>query len=128
MARLRTKFKPKQQIGWWTLQSVIAEQPSAYRCGDRWSVKCRCGTIGSVTHEALQTGRSRSCDDCAKRYRAQHNDAAQLAELGALIIGDEWTTLYKRSPHGAISACERRLSAERAQCETFAKIVRGIKK
>ena len=127
MARLRTKFEPKQQIGWWTLQRVTTEDTSAYRCGDRWSVKCKCGTIGSVTHEALQTGRSRSCDDCAKRYRAQHNAPEQLAELGALIIGDEWATLYKRSPHGAISACERRLSAERAQCATFAEIVRGIK-
>jgi len=128
MARLRTKFKPKQVVGWWTLQSVIAEQPSAYRCGDRWAVKCRCGTVGGVTHEALQTGRSRACDACAPKYRALHDAAAQLAELGALVIGDEWTTIYKRSPPGAISACERRLSAERAQCETFAKIVRGIKK
>lgn len=127
MARLREKFSAKQKIGWWTLQSVTTEQPSAYRCGDRWSVKCRCGTIGNVTHEALQTGRSRACDACAPKYRAQHNAPEQLAELGALIIGDEWAPLYQRSPHGAISACERRLSAERAQCATFAEIVRGIK-
>ena len=127
MSRPRTKFKPKQVVGWWTLQRVTTEDASAYRCGDRWAVKCRCGRTGSVTHEALQTGRSRSCDACAKSYRAQHNAAAQLAELGALIIGDEWTSLYKRDPHGAISACERRLSAERVQCATFAEIVRGLK-
>ena len=129
MSRPRTEFKPKQIIGWWTLQRVTTEDASAYRCGDRWAVKCKCGTIGSVTHEALQTGRSRSCDACAKSYRAQHNAAAQLAELGTLIIGDRfvWASLYKRDPHGAISACERRLSAERATCATFAEIVRGLK-
>jgi hypothetical protein len=127
MSRPKTKFTPKQVIGWWTLQRVATEDASAYRCGDRWAVKCRCGAIGSVTHEALQTGRSRACDACAPKYRALHDAAAQLAELGALIIGDEWAPLYQRSPHGAISACERRLSAERAQCATFAEIVRGLK-
>ena len=126
MSRPRTKFEPKQTVGWWTLQRVTTEDASAYRCGDRWAVKCRCGRTGSVTHEALQTGRSRSCDACSQKYRAQHNAAAQLAELGTLIIGDEWASLYKRDPHGAISACERRLSAERATCEIFAKIARGI--
>lgn len=127
MARLRTKFKPKQKIGWWTLQSVIAEQPSAYRCGDRWSAKCRCGTIGSVTHEALQTGRSRACDACAPKFRALHDAAAQLAELGALVIGEQWATLYARSPQNAMIACERRLAAAHAQLETFARLARANK-
>lgn len=126
MSRPKQVYRPGQIVGWWTLLRVSHEDASAYRCGDRWTVQCRCGSTGSVTHEALQTGRSRSCDRCAKRYRAQHDVAAQLAELGALIIGDQWRSLYALDPHGAISACERRLSAERATCEIFAKAAHGI--
>ena len=95
------------------------------RTGDVWTVQCRCGAVSTVTHEALQTGRSRACDACAKAYRQQYNAPQQLADLGALVLGDAWAKLYATSPQNAMRAAERRLSADRIQLETFARLARG---
>ena len=125
MGRAKTAFAPKQRVGWWTLERVIHLPPTPGRTGDQWHVRCQCGARSHVTHEALQTGRSRACDACAKAYRQQYNAADQLADLGAMVLGDAWAKLYATSPQNAMRAAERRLSADRIQLETFARMARG---
>lgn len=121
MGRAKTAFARGQVVGWWTLERVLHLPPTPGRTGDQWATRCRCGFKALVTHEALQTGRSRACDGCARAYRAQHNHEQQLADLGYTVLGDQWAELYERSPERALLAAERRISAERAQLETFAR-------
>jgi len=122
MGRAKTAFAKGAKVGWWTLERVLHLPPTPGRTGDQWTVRCKCGARSCVTHEALRAGRSRACDGCAKAYRQTYNAAEQLADLGAMVLGDGWAELYATSPQNALAAAERRISAERIQLETFARL------
>ena len=78
--RNRKKYilKPGDNVGYWTILS---------NDGDKFRCRCICGTERVIKHNILKSGRSLSCANWDKKYRAKCKNTGYRYRMQGLVGG-----------------------------------------